>query len=132
MIDIKSLQERIHAEAGPLGIDKCCLQLVELLINAPNDSPIFNHNHLQQEIQGCSLEDIQKSINYLKASPLKLFSQAYFYLDDDCVIYQISEESLAAALLDGALPHPDNSRLDPNFKSKVFIAYIGNKSGIAL
>lgn len=130
MMTKQHLLERIQAEAALLGIDKCCLQLVDLVLSSKTDNPVFTHLHLMQSIQGCSLDEITSSVNYLRASPISLFSKLYQYIDDDGVPYDLTADDLSAAMQDRALPHPDNGLLDPAFLDKVYVVYVGNKAAV--
>lgn len=131
MISLARLQELIETEVRPLGIADCCLGLVELVLNSVESKPVFTHTHLLQALKkNYSFEEIQKAVNYLKSPPIQLFTQQFQYIDDEEVIHDITIEDLRAAILDNALPHPDNGHLDSAFREKVYIVFVGNKAAI--
>jgi len=131
MITKDELIYKIQTEASVLGLDSFCLKLVELVQEAPEAKAIYTYAHLMQSVGTEDIERLQAAINYLKSSPIKLFSQQYQYVDDDGVVYFLDKEDLQAALADGALPHPDHGRLDFDFSNKVFIVYEADQAVIS-
>lgn len=130
MMTKQHLIERIQAEASLLGIDKCCLQLLDMVLSSSLENPVFTCLHLMQSVQGYSLDEITSSVNYLRASPISLFSKTYQYIDDEGIPYELSADDISAAVLDKALPHPDSGILDSGFMDKVYVVYVGNKSAV--
>ncbi|MCI3908832.1 hypothetical protein MQC82_04565 [Pseudomonas viridiflava] len=132
MIEISQLYEKIHLDMAPLGLDVFCRKLVDLVLLSPVDNPSYTYSFLQNALDGCSLEELQKSLNYLKSSPISLFALQYQYIDAEGVPYDISRESLLAAFQDEALEHPQHSYLDPDYKSRVYVLHVADKSVIQL
>lgn len=132
MINIDRLYEKIQIETTPLGLDGFCYKLVELVMNSAVNHPAFTYAALSDAVGGCSLEDLQRALNYLKASPINLFAQQYQYVDTDGVPHDISREDLQAAMLDDALCHPEHGYLDVGFKDRVYVLYVADKTVIQL
>jgi hypothetical protein len=130
MINIHQLYEKIQVEAAPLGLDVFCYRLVELVMGSAVSNPAYTYSALMEAVGGCAIEDLQRALNYLKASPICLFAQQYQYVDVDGVPHDITREDLQAAMLDDALSHPEHGYLDPDFKDRVYILYVADKTVI--
>ncbi|WP_313057925.1 hypothetical protein [Pseudomonas rhodesiae] len=132
MININHLYEKIQAETSPLGLDGFCYKLVDLVLRSPNNHPAYTYAALTDAVGGCDVESLQRAINYLKSSPINLFVQQYQYMDIEGVPYDISREALQAAILDDALCHPENGFQDRNFRERVYVLYVADKTVIQL
>lgn len=132
MININQLYEKIQVETTPLGLDGFCYKLVELVMKSTVSHPAYSYAALIDALDDCAIEDLQRALNYLKASPINLFKQQYQYLDTDGVPHDISREDLQAAMVDNALSHPEHGYLDPDFKDRVYVLYVADKTVIQL
>lgn len=124
-MNIGQVREKIEADLAILGLNDCCRSIFDAAIESPIENPVFTYEALLDFThRSCSLDQLQRCLNYLKSPPLSVFKQKYQFVEDSGDFYELDIEALRDAAENGVLAHPHYSYNVDNYMQYVYVVFV--------